>query len=365
MAVLIITAFGVLLLAGGFAAAYVVWRPRPGVPDAGWYPDPAVQGRQDRWWDSRAWTATVRPGAAAAPRGRLFRGRFLGGWLWVLLVTIVVLVLGCLAFQATAQVHLMALTSFLAMTGVCVAFYQFVSRQLALHDVIGPGAVIGVAVATAGAVLLFAANVNSLIIAYAGIQVGTATVGFVEEGTKLFVPLVFYLLGRYRDPRAGIALALAAGFGFAVTETTQYAYAAATASGPDLCGNESVVPTVGTVIEAQVLRIFTVSPLHWLFTGLAGAVVWRLWHLYGSRGTRGVIAIILLVMVAHSVNDSSATIGCNSSLVSLLTQLLRWLILIGAYLVFKAMARKSTPPHLIGMVSRGWTPQRLNTEQGR
>src|SRR5262249_61809017 len=105
MAVLIITAFGVLLLAAGFAAAYVAWRLRPGVPDAGWHPDPAVHGRRDRWWDSRAWTPAVRPGAAVAPLGRLFRGRFLGGWVWVLLVTIVVLVLGCLAFQATAQVH--------------------------------------------------------------------------------------------------------------------------------------------------------------------------------------------------------------------------------------------------------------------
>jgi PrsW family intramembrane metalloprotease len=361
MAVLVLSLFGMVLLAVGFVAAYLVWRARPGVPPADWYPDPAVSARRERWWDSRALSPLVRLGGEAASRGRLLRGRFWGMWVLVLLGTIAVLVLGSLAFRATGVVHLMALTSFLATGGLCLTFYLFVARQLALRDVVGPLEVVAVAIATGGAVLVFAANINSLIISFGGLQLGTITVGFVEEGTKLLVPLGLYLFGRYQDPRAGIAIALAAGFGFAVVETTQYAYATASASGPDLCGNETV-PTTGTVIQAQVLRIFTVSPLHWLWTAAAAAIVWRVWHLYGRRGTPAALAAILLVMVVHSANDTSATVGCNSAFVSLVTQLFRWAILIATYVFFKVMARKSTPPSLVGVVSRGWTPHGLRTE---
>lgn len=362
MAVLLLSLIGVALVAAGFVAAYRRWHPRPGVPPADWFPDPSVWACRERLWDSQAWTPSIRLGGTLPTRGRLFRGRFWGHWVWVLLGTIGVLVLGSLAYQATGVVHVIALTTFLAMGGLCVAFYWLVSRQLALHDVIGPAQAIPVGVASAGVVLLFAANINSLVISVAGVQVGTITVGFVEESSKLFVPLLLYVLGRYRDPRAGIAIGLAAGFGFAIVEATQYAYATAAASGPDLCGNETVAPTADFVIDSQVLRIFTVEPLHWLWTAAAVAVAWRLWHLYGARGTPGAVAAILAVMVVHSANDTSATYGCHSTLVSLLTALFRWAILIGTYFVFKAMARKSTPPQLIGVVSRGWTPHGLRTK---
>jgi RsiW-degrading membrane proteinase PrsW (M82 family) len=222
--------------------------------------------------------------------------------------------------------------------------------------------VFAVAVATAGAVLVIAANLNSLIIDTAGIRVGTITVGFVEEGTKLLIPLILFLLGRYRDLRAGIAIGLAAGFGFAVAETTQYAYATANASGPDFCGNSTGTPTVADVVQAQAYRMFTVSPLHWLWTGIAVAIAWRLWHLYGRRGTPGAVAAIVLVMVIHSANDTSATLGCDSTAVSLLAQLFRWVLLVAVYLVFKAVARKSTPPQLIGAVSKGWVPKHLPSQ---
>jgi hypothetical protein len=67
----------------------------------------------------------------------------------------------------------------------------------------------------------------------------------------------------------------------------------------------------------------------------------------------------MLVMVVHSVNDTTSTLGCGNPSTTFLLQLLRWAILIGSYLFFKAMARKSTPPQLIGVVSAGWTPKRL------
>jgi RsiW-degrading membrane proteinase PrsW (M82 family) len=273
----------------------------------------------------------------------------------------VVLVAGCFAFYDTGSIGVMALTSFLAMTGLCWAFYRFAARRLGLDDVVGAFELATVTTATAGGVILVASNINTVIIDFAGIRTGLATVGFIEEGTKLLVPLTLLAFGRYADPRAGIAIALAAGFGFAIIEATQYAYSNATASGPDLCGGLLPRPTVETVIQAQVYRIFLVEPLHWLWTGFAAAVAWRLWHLYGRKGTPGAVGAILLVMAIHSLNDSSAGLGCDSVSVAFLAQVFRWALVIAVYLLFKVAARMSTPPQLIGVVSKGWTPRRLRT----
>lgn len=355
-----LTVTGFLLLVGGFAAAYRFFRLRPGTPVEGWYPDPAAAPRPlSRFWDSRAWTGQTTPGDIAAGIGSRFRGRFWGRWTLFLLGAVVVLLAGSALYRATGNVHVMAVTSFLAMSGVCWAFYRFTARQLDLDDVIAPAQVIAVGVGTAGAVFLIAANLNSLLIDLGGIRLAAATVGLVEEGTKLLVPLVLFALGRYRDPRAGVAVGLASGFGFAVAETTQYAYAMAGASGRAFCGGETPDPTVSSVVTAQSMRIFTVSPLHWLWTGIAVAIAWRLWHLYGRKGTVGAIGAIALVVVVHSVNDTTATLACGDAGTGFLLQVLRWAILPAMYLVFKAAARRSTPPQLIGEVSRGWTPRRL------
>ncbi|HEX6684203.1 MAG TPA: PrsW family glutamic-type intramembrane protease, partial [Candidatus Limnocylindrales bacterium] len=293
--VAVLNLFGVMLLVLGLIAAYfAAARDRPGVPAPGWYPDPTGT----RYWDGRAWTRHVRASTVvgAANRGTRFRGRFWGRWVWWLVAAIAILVAGSLAYLAYgsgAGVHLMAGTSMLAMTGICVAFYRFAARQLALDDVIGARELVSVAVATAGAVIVFAANANDAIIEAAGIRAATITVGFIEEGTKLLVPLGLYIAGRYRDPRAGIAIGLASGFAFAIIETTQYAYSTATASGPDFCGDVMPTPTAAGVVQEQVYRMFLVSPLHWLWTGTATAIAWRLWHLYGRRGTLGAVGGIL------------------------------------------------------------------------
>lgn len=358
--VAVLNLIGGILLIVGWVAAYAAARSRSPVPAAGWFPDPS-RGVGERWWDGWAWTPHVQGATVAGDRGRLFRGRFWGGWVWLALGAIAVLVLGCFAFSATGSVNLIALASFLAMSGVCWAFYRFVARQLALTDVIGRFELVAVMVASAGGVVLIASNANAAVIGGAGIRTGLVTVGFIEEAVKLLVPLTLYLAGRYRDPRAGIAIALASGFGFAIIETTQYAYANASASGPSICGGPLPRPTIESVIQAQVYRIFLVSPLHWLWIAFAVAVAWRLWHLYGAKGIPGAIGAILLAMVIHSANDTSAVLGCDDLNVAFRTQLFRWALLIVMYLLFKAAARQSTPPQLIGAVSRGWAPHHLRT----
>lgn len=356
---MILNTAGAVLLVVGFTAALYAARARAGVPGAGWFPDPASRERRRRWWDGRAWTGRLAEGGPAAERGRHFRGRFWGAWVWFALGAVVILVAGSAVYEASDVVHVIGVASLLAMAGVCWAFYRFVDRQLALDDVIGSLEVAAVAVATAGATLLIAANINGAIIDGAGISAATATVGVVEEGTKFLVPVALFLLGRYRDPRAGVAIGLASGFGFAIAETTQYAYQTAAASGPAFCGTGTLEATPSNVVLAQSLRIFTVSPLHWLWTGIAVAIAWRLWHLHGRRGTLGAVGGLVMVMVIHSLNDSSATAFCDDPALGALAGLLRYVLLVVMYLVFKAWARKSTPPQLIGRVSRGWTPRHL------
>lgn len=350
---------GAILFLAGTAVAFIAGRPRDGVPAPGWFPDPASRVARQRFWDGRAWTGQMADGGRASERGSRLRGSFWGSWVWRLLAAVVVLLVGSVLYQSSGNIHVMGLASLLGMAGVCWAFYGFVSRRLALHDVVGSLTIVSVVVGTSGAVLLIAANINSWIINGAGITTATAWVGVVEEGTKLLVPLLLFVLGRYRDPRAGIALGLASGFGFAITETTQYAYATATASGPNFCGTGTLDATPAAVVQEQIFRVFTVSPLHWLWTGIAAAIAWRLWHLYGRRGMWGALGGIALVMVVHSLNDSSATAFCDDPAASTVAVVLRWVLVVVMYVVFRAWARKSVPPQLVGVVGRGWVPRRL------
>ncbi|WP_235535376.1 PrsW family glutamic-type intramembrane protease [Oerskovia sp. Root918] len=362
MMVLLLNVLGAVLLAAGFYAAWRLAPQRPDAPPARWYPDPASKAARRRFWDGEAWTARVTAGTEAANRGHHFRGRFWGRWVWPLVGAGVVLLAGTTLYRSTENVHVIAVTSFLAMALVCWAFYGFVARQLALPEVIGLGQIVAVAVASAGATFLVGLNLNDLTGSIGGISLATALVGLTEETSKLLVPIALFLLGTYRNPRAGVAIGLASGFGFAIAETTLYAYQTAAASGPDFCGGDTPAVTTGTVIAAQVARIFGVSPFHWLFTGIAVAIAWRAWHLYGRKGTPAALGGILLVMVVHSLNDTSATLGCGEPTVQSLLAMLRYVLVIVMYLVFKAWARKHTPPQMIGAVSTGWTPKHLGEQ---
>ncbi|HZM81425.1 MAG TPA: DUF2510 domain-containing protein [Candidatus Limnocylindrales bacterium] len=79
MAVLIL--IGVILLIGGWVAAFVAARDRPPEPAPGWFPDPST-GFGERFWDAHAWTPQARESAVTANLGRRFRGHFWGAWVW-------------------------------------------------------------------------------------------------------------------------------------------------------------------------------------------------------------------------------------------------------------------------------------------
>jgi hypothetical protein len=102
------------------------------------------------------------------------------------------------------------------------------------------------------------------------------------------------------------------------------------------------------------------EPLHWLLTGVVVLVVWRQWHRHGVRLTLPVAGAVLYAMAAHSLNDASTGFWCSTSYVGV-RGALQPLIVVGLYLVLRAVARRSLPPTRVGVVSRGWHPRRLPT----
>jgi hypothetical protein len=114
---------------------------------------------------------------------------------------------------------------------------------------------------------------------------------------------------------------------------------------------------VGSLV-GQVYRIALVSPLHWLWTGIAVAVLWRQWHLHGLRVNGPVLAAVVFVMATNSLNDSSAVWACATPTAGQLGKAVAgWLSPFLLYAVFRAVARRSLPPELVGVDSRGWHPR--------
>ncbi len=344
------------------AVGLVAWaRDRDGGAPAGFHHDPTTTTGRLRRWDGAAWPDAVTGGGSPHGRGRRFRGRFWGvDWVVAALVAVLVAAVGGAGWMSTrSDVVLVALVA-LAQAFVCVAVYRFLARQLALDEVVAGRAVLAAATAGAGATMLVANPLDDLTGFLLGTEGALWFAGPVEELTKLIVPLgVFFLLRRLRSPRAGLALGLASGFGFAVAENALYAVTIPGASAPDAC-RAVVRPAAGTDLGQLLGRVLIGEPLHWLLTGVVVVVVWRQWHRHGVRLTLPVAGAVLYAMAAHSLNDASTGFGCSSSYVGV-RGVLQPLIVVGLYLVLRAVARRSLPPTRVGVVSRGWHPRRLPT----
>jgi RsiW-degrading membrane proteinase PrsW (M82 family) len=90
-------------------------------------------------------------------------------------------------------------------------------------------------------------------------------IGLIEESAKLIVPLIFYLMGRYRSEAAGIVLGVATAAGFASLETMGYGFASLLSSKGNL----------GVLDEVLLVRGLTSPAGHMAWTGLVCAVLWR------------------------------------------------------------------------------------------
>ena len=142
-------------------------------------------------------------------------------------------------------------------------------------------------------------------------------IGVIEEGAKLILPLVFYLLGRYRSEAAGIVLGVATAMGFAALETMGYGFTSLLASHGNLAVLDDVLLIRGLLSPAG----------HAAWTGLVCAVLWRErlkaghavfnWRVGGAFAT---------AVVLHALWDTFASMSSATFVGSLSIQLVTLLI---------------------------------------
>ncbi|HET7478123.1 MAG TPA: PrsW family intramembrane metalloprotease [Rubrobacteraceae bacterium] len=122
-------------------------------------------------------------------------------------------------------------------------------------------------------------------------------IGFIEEGAKLIVPLVFYFMGRYRSEAAGIVLGVATAMGFAALETMGYGFVTLLQSKGNL----------GALDEVLLLRGLTSPAGHAAWTGIVCAVLWRERVKAGhARLDRRVVGAFLTAVILHALWDTFA-----------------------------------------------------------
>jgi RsiW-degrading membrane proteinase PrsW (M82 family) len=305
--------------------------------------------------------------SASAPIGKRywFWGRFWGWWVFLVVAAIVVLIVAGAMYVQAESTFVIVAGSGIAAALVCAAFIWFLNRHIGLGQAVSGWSMVWAAVAGLGAAYLIGMNLDDLAAQLFGIRGALALAGPIEESTKLVVPLLLFAFGRYRNPRAGIAIGVASGAGFAISEAMLYAYTFPLGNSPDVCAGSGTLPRpIGAeVVAEQVRRVLTVEPLHFIWTGIAVAIIWRLWHLYGrARLTWPVVGALVLPMALHSTNDYSAVVDCGGTRDTLLQNLFVTVLMICGYLLFKVFVRQSTSPDLTMRVSRGWRPKWIKAE---
>lgn len=119
------------------------------------------------------------------------------------------------------------------------------------------------------------------------------SIGLIEEGAKLLVPIAILIFTRYRaSPAAGLLIGVAVGMGYAVLEILGYGFVILLATGGDLTDAEGVL----------LLRAALSPAAHAAWTGLAAAALW--WahsQRWGLRGLAAVVGTFLLVVVLHAL----------------------------------------------------------------
>ncbi|MGV1036766.1 MAG: PrsW family glutamic-type intramembrane protease [Candidatus Nanopelagicales bacterium] len=172
--------------------------------------------------------------------------------------------------------------------------------------------------------------------------------GPAEEFAKLVVPVVLYLFGRYRDPRAGFAIALASGAALGMIEGFEYTIHA-TGIFDDMYGLNQADKMATALMATQ--RPLT-ELMHPIFTGFVAAVAWRAAWRRGSLLTWVGLGALASVMVLHSLNDF---IGVRFSQIALEATAA---IIIGAfYLCFRPAARQLASPDSIFRNPPNWRPR--------
>jgi RsiW-degrading membrane proteinase PrsW (M82 family) len=144
----------------------------------------------------------------------------------------------------------------------------------------------------------------------------TIAVGLIEESCKLLVPVVIFLLGRYRREADGLLFGVASGLGFAALESMGYGLTALFLSHGHIGEVEKLLFVRGVLSPAG----------HGAWTGLVCAMLWR----SRVRATPGAKAAVLAAFIAaatlHALWDSASTIWFQLAVAVVSLGLLFWRI---------------------------------------
>lgn len=332
-------------------------------PAAGTYP--TGRAGVSRAWDGQAWSgpAVADPDAPdfvwhrrpwAVPAHPLF---------WLTLVSIIVgCALAALYLSSKATPALWA-AGLVGTGGPMVAFVVYVTRRTALRQTIATGpwvlwAVIGAAVA-----LPFAYFVEGAL-PLQGAWEGLA--GPIEEVGKLLVPVALFLLGRYRDPRAGLALALGVGALFGVVEGIEYV-ALAPESGLRVHHPDPVAHALSEYSPViMVLQRAFMELVHPMLVGFVVSVAWRYarvkGHFWLPLAGAWAAAAILHALIDSAVGERSQV---NSSLAAAAVVGAVVIVILIYPLVFRRAAAQLPPPDALESNPPPWRPRIPPQGQGR
>lgn len=323
-----------------------------GIPQRGFYP--VGRAGNKRGWDGHIWTDEVRSDAAvlAAEPWQRHPLAFLDH-LWFriagggFVIGIVLAVLSD-ALDLTWLAPIASIGTFAVVGGFVLLIWQRLNAAQALSGkaLICWGLVGGVVAWEISGFL--ETSFDHRLDVPSDSPLSMLSAGPAEEFAKLVVPVVLYLFGRYRDPRAGFAIALASGAALGMIEGFEYTIHA-TGIFDDMYGINQGDKMATALMATQ--RPMT-ELMHPIFTGFVAAVAWRVAWRRGSLLTWVGFGALALVMVLHSINDF---IGVRYSQIALAATAA---IIIGVfYLCFRPAARQLTSPDSISGNPPNWRPR--------
>ena len=163
----------------------------------------------------------------------------------------------------------------------------------------------------------------------------------------ILIPVILYLVGRYRDPRAGIALALVSAAVFGLCEEVPYLLRQADLT-ELLSGSKVHLPDVFTMLIRPFVELF-----HVVLTGFIAAVAWRAGWVR-AKFWPALIGAWLLAAVLHSGYD---VIDGSCKQVPFVEVISAAIILITYFVVFRGSARQLPPPAALAANPPAWRPK--------
>lgn len=345
------------------------------IPAAGVYPtgSPGVS----RGWDGHAWAldSHLDPHAPALPAWQRRPLAVLGHplfWLWFG-TWIVGIALAGVAVSNQSWALLWA-SAVIGTTGPLLALTLFIRSRLVLGQAISTKAFIGWGLVSGVVAFAWALAVDavwdSLVNAGSDSWQSQIMAGPAEESGKILVVVILYVFGRYRDPRAGVALALFSGMVFGWLEGIEYALVdEQPSSAAAIHHAQAVAQTFSEPALVQVTAIARpfVEMFHPLTAVFIAAVAWR-WGWVRHRFWPALFAAWLVAAAVHSLNDLSPITDWlgDSAFINGLPTLVGGVVLFLQILVLAALtyviltrptARESAPPNALAVNPPKWRPR--------